>query len=599
MEERHGPHAHLQGQGPAGHVVRGLGFAGGGEPGGVLLPLHHVLQMRAIGLVGQQDVAARRVGRASVPHLVAGAVDADARVLEDADHLGRRAGVAAVHRHDPAVRRLRPSLGDRGACHREVVALESVLVPRGERQERPGADPLVVLDVRLPPPAARPGIDEVDGRAVVDHPASGGAEVRFVHEDRGGQVRARRLGQHGHDVVALRGRPVAAIPPVVVQGMREHAFLVLRREVRRHVRPDHRDRLVDARVEVRVDRVIKRRHEQPGPARAHLMHVVRQRREPFLVEQMREELRLLQVEHEPVAVGVVARVLVIEADLAVPFPGLPLGAVVPVGHDVDAVGVGRRDDDHDRLVQHFPRLGIVARRQVVQQPHGHERRGRLGRVDRARDEDDGLALGDQVGDILPLGQRDAPLHGLVAIEVADRLGAGDEGGKIRPPLGRLAEFLDDHAVGRGVELGQIAGHFGPFDERIIGGRRGVRHVAGNGEAAKQRHHQQSEAGGSHRVGPRFGEHREEGLPPYLTPRGVAMSRRPGFREMGAPPILADDGSAPEVSLGLSTQAPSASDGERTGSVACAPGLCRTPKKRQPPKSSDAPGLRCRKRSVSA
>ena len=98
-----------------------------------------------------------------------------------------------------------------------------------------------------------------------------------------------------------------------------------------------------------IDRVVERRDEQAGASAPHLVDVVEDRREPFLVEQVRQQPGLFQVEHEPVAVRVVPGVLVIELGQAAPFPGLPLRSLIPVRDLVHAVGVGRGDEQEDRL----------------------------------------------------------------------------------------------------------------------------------------------------------------------------------------------------------------------------------------------------------
>jgi hypothetical protein len=64
-------------------------------------------------------------------------------------------------------------------------------------------------------------------------------------------------------------------------------------------------------MNVRIVRIVERRHENAGAARSHLMHVVRDDRLVAVLNVHREP-RLDLREHEPVAVVVVADVLVIE-----------------------------------------------------------------------------------------------------------------------------------------------------------------------------------------------------------------------------------------------------------------------------------------------
>ena len=127
----------------------------------------------------------------------------------------------------------------------------------------------------------------------------------------------------------LRSGPVSPVPPVVVHRAGQDPALARRRQVARHVRADLGDALRDPRVEVRIDRIEERRHEDPRPLRPHLMHVVVNGREPFVVDQVGQELGLFEVEHEPVAVGVVPGVDVVQLGHPAPLPRVPLRPLVP------------------------------------------------------------------------------------------------------------------------------------------------------------------------------------------------------------------------------------------------------------------------------
>jgi hypothetical protein len=57
-------------------------------------------------------------------------------------------------------------------------------------------------------------------------------------------------------------------------------------------------------------------------------------------EKARNDLRLFQVEHEPVAVVVVTRVMVIKLRRFAAFERRPERLAIPVGDDVDTVRIG-------------------------------------------------------------------------------------------------------------------------------------------------------------------------------------------------------------------------------------------------------------------
>ena len=87
-----------------------------------------------------------------------------------------------------------------------------------------------------------------------------------------------------------------------------HAGVV---QSRRHLGADEVYRCDERGIEVGIDGILERRHEQTHAVRAHLMHVVHDFREPLLIQHARDETRLDLGQHEPVAIVVVADVLVV------------------------------------------------------------------------------------------------------------------------------------------------------------------------------------------------------------------------------------------------------------------------------------------------
>src|SRR5205085_8394457 len=140
---------------------------------------------------------------------------------------------------------------------------------------------------------------------------------------------------------------------------------------------------------------------------------------------------------------VVPGVVVINLRRVGALPGLAEGAAVPVGDDVHAVGVGRGDEDEDRIVENLTRLRVPRGRQLVGQLHGHLRGDDLGRVNRAGDGDHDFALADEA---FALGVRvdqagvcEAALDVAIFVEFAYILRRADEGGDERPAERGLAD----------------------------------------------------------------------------------------------------------------------------------------------------------------
>ncbi len=86
-------------------------------------------------------------------------------------------------------------------------------------------------------------------------------EVVVFQEDRRSRAYACRFRENGHDVVALRRRAITAVPPVVVLRVGQDTSTARGGQIVRHVRTDEQDSLAQARIEVGVQRVEERRHE--------------------------------------------------------------------------------------------------------------------------------------------------------------------------------------------------------------------------------------------------------------------------------------------------------------------------------------------------
>ena len=155
-----------------------------------------------------------------------------------------------------------------------------------------------------------------------------------------------------------------------------------------------------------------------GPGRSHLVLVEPHLREPVVVDGAGDGLRLLLRQHEPVAVVVVADVVVVEPRH--PAALVPRAEVLPVPlglHDLP-VGVDRRQEEEDHLVEAPLRLGVLGGGERVRPLHRHLRRADLGRVDVAGDEEEDLALADER---LGLGLREAPRVGDPARDLLEAL----------------------------------------------------------------------------------------------------------------------------------------------------------------------------------
>ena len=212
-------------------------------------------------------------------------------------------------------------------------------------------------------------------------------------------------------------------------------------------------------MDVRIVRVAERRHEDPGPAAAHLVHVVGDLRLEVAVD-VDGEPRLLLREHEPVAVVVVTGVALIQVGVDPAVAGA-LGVVPVVDDQQLAVRVLRRHQQHYRVLKDFPNLGRFVSGQAVRNVDDRLPVAHFGGVNRGVEEIEGNTLAGEgarlfgrqaarVGELVV--DRDEPVEPIEILPGAD----GDQ--DVRVPLGsRTARGVCD-PLGSGGEVLQVLQH---------------------------------------------------------------------------------------------------------------------------------------------
>jgi hypothetical protein len=154
-------------------------------------------------------------------------------------------------------------------------------------------------------------------------------------------------------------------------------------------------------------------------------------------------LRLFEIEHEPITVVVVPGIVVIKLRRFRALVGRAERFAIPVGNDVNAVRVGRRDEQEDRVLQNLARLRVFGGGQFVSELHGHLRGDDLGRMNRTGDDDHGFPFAQQrIAFRLALHEArvgQPPLDVLVPGEIAYILWRADEGDNERAAQSRLSD----------------------------------------------------------------------------------------------------------------------------------------------------------------
>jgi hypothetical protein len=179
------------------------------------------------------------------------------------------------------------------------------------------------------------------------------------------------------------------------------------------------------------------------------MHVVRDDRLVLVLDVFDVHARFFLREHEPVAVVVVADVLVVQVGIDA-LERRALRLVPVIDHQHLAVGILRRHHQDDAVVEDLAGLRIGGGRQAVDDVDDRLAVADFGRVNRGVDEIERLALGSE---FLRFGLRsttrigEAPIDLDEPIEFRQVLGRTDPQQRIAVPHRRLAELLVLDAVG--------------------------------------------------------------------------------------------------------------------------------------------------------
>ena len=220
----------------------------------------------------------------------------------------------------------------------------------GVVQARFQRDQLVIDDVAQLPRAARPRLQIIPA-ALLRVVAEGSlVELIELHGDRRRQPRAGRFGQNAHAAVkrlvvarwASRNRRTEWMEmPVLPAAVRSAAIAV----------PIMFISCIRIGVDIRLDGVEPRRHEHARRGRSLLVHVVDDLRMPDVVQLRDGQPRFRLREDVPVAIVIVADILVIELRRRDAFVRRAQRLAIPVAHDVHAVGIERGHQDEDRVLE--------------------------------------------------------------------------------------------------------------------------------------------------------------------------------------------------------------------------------------------------------
>ena len=218
--------------------------------------------------------------------------------------------------------------------------------------------------------------------------------------DGSGDARGGDFGEHAVHVFPPAGVARAAGPVGVERISKNHAGLPCFFEAPAHGRAHEIVAAMDERIDELGDGIGVGRNVNARTVFAHLMLVEPELRKPFVVDHAVYVFGFDLREHEPVAVVVVADVVMIEVGH---LAALVLGAEifsVPLGDHDFAIGIERRDEEDDGIVEAAENFRILRSREIVSPLHGHLAGADFRGVNVAGEEEDGFAVVGELIDLL-------------------------------------------------------------------------------------------------------------------------------------------------------------------------------------------------------
>ena len=308
-------------------------------------------------------------------------MDLDAAHLQDLEHLERRRVVSLDGRDDERVGLALVDLLDGVFVHLVEVEEQVFFVQGGRFDHALRKDELVIDEVPQPPPAAGPGIDKV--HALVEEAR---LDLVRLDVDGAGDADRGRLAEDAEDVVEPGGVVAGADPPGRVGAAVDDAAHAVFLQVVAHLGADEVDAAPDRGLDIRQRRVHEGRHEETRAVGALLVLVDVDLRQPVVVEDLGHGPRFGQVEHVPVAVVVVAGVMVIEPGH---IPAFELACPTYFRYQSTTIWLpSGLCEGTRRTTTSFRRLAGVeeglARDEIVGQLHRHLGGCDLGRVEASR-----------------------------------------------------------------------------------------------------------------------------------------------------------------------------------------------------------------------
>ena len=172
-----------------------------------------------------------------------------------------------------------------------------------------------------------------------------------------GVIKQRRLGQNPDHVVIVRRGSHSAVPPGIEAHARYRAHFIFGVEPPGDGVAHHVHSANHFRGNIRIHRIVKRRHKNARRKRPGLVLVVYNLRKPFLVENVSNVAAFDLIEHVPIAIVVVPHIFVPQLHHWSEFVRRVHILAVPVGHNVQSIGINHRTQNKNHIGANSLHLG--------------------------------------------------------------------------------------------------------------------------------------------------------------------------------------------------------------------------------------------------
>jgi len=272
--------------------------------------------------------------------------------------------------------------------HQIGVIKKILLVQPGCLDQAFRQNQFVVNYITQTPPATGPGIKEIHSFFKVFLRNFSRLNVNWRgHSDRG------RLAQQADNIMQPGGIITGTNPPASVTPTVNHTFIAMLLQIIGHINAAEIDAPPEQGLDIGQRGIHKGGNKEASAIRAHLMFIYMNLRKPLMVEHAGDRSGFGQIQHEEIAVIIVAGIMMVKPGHIAPFVLCSEILTVPIDNHLLAIRIDRRTEKHNNIIEGFLYIEkALTGDKIISQLHSHLRGSYFGRMDVAGNKQNGLAF---------------------------------------------------------------------------------------------------------------------------------------------------------------------------------------------------------------